>query len=98
MFVANVLISAATAPAKVRAFRIYTMRRAFFEINKFGLGELLFFVHDFSRNGLVLDRKWNEDRLPFFPRDTLPTKSDVFDFKIDDAQRSMLALQIAYAT
>ena len=80
MFVANVLISAATAPAKVRAFRIYTMRRAFFKINKFGLGELLFLAHDFGRHDFTVNRERNKDRLAAITSDAFAAESDVLNF------------------
>ena len=91
MFVANVLISAATAPAKVRAFRIYTMRRAFFEINKVGLGELLLLTHDFSRHDFTVNRERSKDRLATITPDAFAAECDVQNSKIDDAQRSVLA-------
>ena len=74
------LISAATAPAKVRAFRIYTMRRAFFKIDKFGLGKLLFLAHDFGRHDFTVDRERNKDRLAVIAPNAFAAESDVLNF------------------
>jgi hypothetical protein len=46
----------------------------------------------------VLDRVRDKDGFALFTSDTFSAERDVLDFKIDNAQRTMLARQIAHAT
>src|SRR5437667_4073521 len=83
MFVIDVLIGAAAATAEIRTLRFYAMRGAFFNIDKFRLRELLLLADDFDGDRLAFNRVRNKDGFALLPSDTLPAKSDVFDFKID---------------
>ena len=80
MFVVDVLVSASAAAAKVLALRLDPIRRRLSNVDKFGLGELFFFPHDFRRDKFTLDRVRNKNSLPTFPSDTFSAESDVFDF------------------
>ena len=85
MFVTDVLVSAAAAPAEIRTLWFYTMRRTFLNLDQFRFGELLFFAYDFDRNELALNRVRNKDGFTLCPADAFPTESDVFDLQIDKA-------------
>ena len=80
MFVIDVLIRAAAAAAEIGTLRLDAMQRAFLEIDKFRLRELLFLAHNFGRDGLSLNRIRNKDRLAVFTGDAFTAESDVFDF------------------
>jgi hypothetical protein len=98
MFVANVLIGAAATAAEVWTWRRNTIGGGFPDIDKFTLGELLFLAHNFRRDKLTVDGVRNKNCLATFTSDTFSAERDVLDFKIDNAQRRMLARQIAHAT
>src|SRR5438874_6743917 len=98
MFVIDVLISASAAAAKVRTRRLDPIGRPLPHIDKFALGELFFLADDLRRDELALNRKRNKNGLAVVTSDSFSAERNVPDFKIDDAQRGMLAWQIAYAT
>jgi hypothetical protein len=98
MFVIDVLKRAAAAAAEIWARWRNAVRRTFLHVDQLRFGELFFLAHDLGRNGFVLDRVRDKDSFALFPRDALPAERDVLDFKIDNAQRRMLARQIAHAT
>src|SRR6266550_7381466 len=50
MFIVDMLISAASAPTEVGAFRSHSMRRALLNLKHFPLGEFPFFADDFRQN------------------------------------------------
>jgi len=56
------------------------MRRRFAKIDNFRFGELLFLARDFCGDQFAVDRKWNENGLAVFSRDTFSSEGDVFDF------------------
>ena len=97
MFVVDVLISAAAATAKVRTWWLNTIGGGFPDIDKFSLRELFFLADDFGGNCLAINRKRDKNRFAVFTSDSFSAERNVPDFKIDDAQRRMLAWQIAYA-
>ena len=80
MFVANVLVSAAAAPAEIVTLRLYAMRRTFLDLDQFRSGELLFLPHDFGRNELALNSVRNKDGLALFSGDAFSAESNIFDF------------------
>jgi hypothetical protein len=90
MFVIDVLITATATATEIGALWIDAMGRAFLEIDKFRIGELLFLTRDLRRDHLAIDRKRNKNSLAILATDAFAAESDVFDFKIDDAQGSML--------
>jgi len=85
MFVIDVLIRAAAAPAEIRTLWFYAMRRKLLYIGQFRFGELLFLAHDLGGNDLALNRVRNKDGFTLCPADAFPTESDVFDLQIDKA-------------
>jgi len=80
VFVVDVLIGAAAATAKVWALWRNAMRRAFFNIDKFCFGELVFVAHDLGGNGFAIDRIRDKDGFALFPSDAFSAESNVFDF------------------
>lgn len=98
MLVADVLISASAAAAKVRTWRPDPIGRRLAHIDKFTISELFFLAHDLRRDKLTVDGVRNKNCLATFTSDTFSAERDVLDFKIDNAQRRMLARQIAHAT
>src|SRR3984893_1919148 len=76
MFVIDVLITATSTATEVGALRIDAMRRAFLEIDKFRLGELLFLLHDLRRDHLAVDGKRNKNRFAVFTSDAFAAESD----------------------
>jgi hypothetical protein len=79
MFVIDVLISAATALTKVGTRRTGAVRRRFADIDKLGLGELLFFAYDLGGNEFVLNREWNKDCFAVFACYAFATEGNVLD-------------------
>ena len=98
MLVADVLISASAAAAKVRTWRPDPIGRRLAHIDKFTINELFFLAHDLGRDKLTVDGVRNKNCLATFTSDTFSAECDVLDFKINNAQRRMLARQIAHAT
>src|SRR5438876_3600693 len=80
MFVRDVLVSAAAAPAEIGTLRLYAMRRTFLDLDQFRFGELLFLPHDFGRNELALNSVRNKDGLALFSGDAFSAESNIFDF------------------
>src|SRR6266480_2219261 len=64
MFVANVLVSAASAAAEVGTLRFHTIRRALLYLDQFRFGELLFVAYDLGGNDLAFDGVRNKYGLP----------------------------------
>src|SRR5260370_42238961 len=97
MLVADVLISASAAATKVRTWWLDPIRRRLAHIDKFTISELFFLAHDLRRDKLTVDCVRNKNCLAIFTSDTFSAERDVLDFKINNAQRRMLARQIAHA-
>src|SRR6266404_4084144 len=85
MFVANVLVGAASAPAKVGTLRFHTIRRALLYLDQLRFGELFFLAQDLGGNDLAFDGVRHKYGLPLLASDALPAESNIFDFQIDNA-------------
>src|SRR5882724_5245444 len=79
MFVVDMLISASAATTKVWALRRNAMQRAFFNIDKFTLGELLFLAHNFRRDAFAVDCIWYENGLAVFTSDPFSAERDILN-------------------
>src|SRR5579884_746423 len=90
MFVADVLIRAAPAPAKIRALRRDTIRRTFFHLHKFRFGELFFLAHDFCRNKFAFNCAGDENYLALIAPDAFAAETDLLNSQIDDAHGQKL--------
>src|SRR5437762_11676365 len=98
MFVIDVLISGSAAAANVRTWRLDLIGRPLPHIDKFALGELFFLADDLRRDELALNRKRNKNGLAVVTSDSFSAERNVPDFKIDDAERGMIAWQIGRAS
>src|SRR4051812_40276637 len=94
VFVADMLICAAAASAKISALWRHAIRRTLLNVDQFRFGELFLFAHDFGRNDFALNRVRNKHSLTLLPRHTFPTKSDVLYFQIDQAHIINTLLQL----
>src|SRR4029077_7134501 len=97
MFVADVLVCAPAAMAKIRALRCHAIRGAFLNFQQLCLGELFFLSHDLGRNEFALNGVRNEDSLPLLASDPFSAESNVFDFQIDNAHTNISTERIANA-
>jgi len=80
MFIVDMLISAASAPTEVGAFRSHPMRRALLNVDYLRFAEFLFFADDFRQDRFAIDREGNKKGLAVFPSDTFSAEGDIFDF------------------
>src|SRR5215831_6239239 len=85
MFVANVLVSAASTAAEIRTLCFNTICRSLLHFDELRFGELSFLAYDLSRNDLAFDGVGNKHHFALLARDALSAESDVFDFQIDHA-------------
>src|SRR4051812_4582766 len=83
MFVADVLVAAATAMAKIRTRRLDAMRRSFENFDQLGFRELLFVADDPRRDAFAINREGNKDRLAAIARDTFAAEGDVVNGQLD---------------
>jgi hypothetical protein len=88
------LIRAAAASAEIWALWRDAIRRTLLNFDQLCFGELLLFPDDFGRNQLMFNRVRNKDSLALVPRYAFPTKSNVFDFQIDNAHIINTLLQL----
>jgi hypothetical protein len=80
MFVTDVLIRAAAAPAEIRTLRRYAIGRTLFNFDQLCFGELLLFPYDFGGHDLALNRVRNKNGFALFASDAFSAKRDIRNF------------------
>jgi hypothetical protein len=83
MFVSDVLIRAAAAPAKIGTLWRDAIRGTMFNFDQFCFGELLLFPHDFGGNQLAFNSVKDKNGFALFPSDAFSAKRDVLNFQIN---------------